>query len=179
MPEIRVRKSTNLQEFRLISANNVEIKMDSATRRHSVRKTGATSDFIALCPPIILSERTVGGDHRARRLTRCGRLWRKWLPKAAIHRTDQANFAALSGSVSSRAVEFGMFPPSTPALKLLPRQRGQSRLFAYTASAALRREHVGALRIGTVESFGLRHSRGRSVSLIQCSSVQASVDIGS
>src|SRR5277367_3428904 len=49
----------------------------------------------------------------------------------------------------------------------LPGQRGQSRFAAYTASAALRREHVGALWIGTVESFGLRHSRGRSVSLIR------------
>jgi hypothetical protein len=48
----------------------------------------------------------------------------------------------------------------------LPGQRGQSRFAAWTASAALRREHVGALRIGTVESFGLRHSRGRTVSLM-------------
>jgi hypothetical protein len=83
------------------------------------------------------------------------------------------------GSVSSRAVEFGKFPPSTPALKLLPGQRGQSRFSAWTASAALRREHVGAFGIDTVESFGLRHSCGRSVSLIQCSSIRASVDIGS
>src|ERR1700758_4770397 len=46
------------------------------------------------------------------------------------------------GSVSSRAVEFGEFSLSTPALRLLPGQRGQSRLSAYTTSAALRREHV-------------------------------------
>jgi hypothetical protein len=81
------------------------------------------------------------------------------------------------GSVSFRAVEFGKFRPSTPALKLSPGQRGQSRFSAYATSAALRREHVGAYGIGIVESFAVRHSRDSSVPLIQCSSVHASVDI--
>jgi transposase len=35
----------------------------------------------------------------------------------------------------------------------LPGQRGQSRFSAYVASAALRREHVGAYGIGIEESF--------------------------
>jgi hypothetical protein len=94
--------------------------------------------------------------------------------------TGTQSYAELAeGSVSFRAVEFGKFRPSTPALKLLPGQRGQSRFSAYVASAALRREHVGAYGIGIEESFEVRHSRGSSVSLIQCSSVQASVDIDS
>jgi hypothetical protein len=79
-----------------------------------------------------------------------------------------------NGSVSFRALELGKLRPSSPALKLLP---GQSRFSAYVASAALQREHVGAYGIGIVESFAVRHSRGSSVPLIQCSSVQASVDI--
>ena len=73
--------------------------------------------------------------------------------------------------------EFDKFRPSTPGLKLSRGQRGQSRFSAYATSAALRREHVGAYGIGIVESFAVRHSRDSSVSLIQCSSVQASVDI--
>ena len=88
-------------------------------------------------------------------------------------------YVVATGSVSFRAVESGKYRPSTPALKLLPGQRGQSRSSAYAASAARWREHVRAFGIGIVESFGVRHSRGSSVLLIQCSSVQASVDIGS
>jgi hypothetical protein len=84
---------------------------------------------------------------------------------------------ARPGSVSFRALELGKLRPSSPALKLLPGQRGQSRFSAYVASAALQREHVGAYGIGIAESFAVRHSRGSSVPLIQYSSVQASVDI--
>jgi hypothetical protein len=83
------------------------------------------------------------------------------------------------GSVSFRAVEFGKFRLSSPALNLSPRQRGQSRFSAYATSAALRRGRVGVYGIGIAEDFEVRHSHGSSVSLIQCSSVQASVDIGS
>ena len=48
---------------------------------------------------------------------------------------------------------------------------------AYATNAALRREHVGIYGMSIVESFAVRHSRGSSVPLIQCSSVHASVDI--
>jgi hypothetical protein len=48
---------------------------------------------------------------------------------------------------------------------------------AYAAGAPLQRKHVGAIAIGIVESFAVRHSRGSSLSLIQCFLVQASVDI--
>jgi hypothetical protein len=89
------------------------------------------------------------------------------------------NRSPRGGSLSFRAVQRGKFPPSSPALKLSPGQRGQSRFSAYATSAALRREHVPAFGIGIAESFEVRHSRGSGVSLIQCSSVQASVDIGS
>ncbi|HUD58163.1 MAG TPA: hypothetical protein VMQ99_01555, partial [Acetobacteraceae bacterium] len=64
----------------------------------------------------------------------------------------------------------------SPALKLLPGQRGQSRFSAYVASAALQREHVGAYGIGIAESFAVRHSHGSSMPLIQCSSVRVPVD---
>jgi putative transposase len=84
-----------------------------------------------------------------------------------------------NGSVSFRAVEFGKFRPSTPGLKLLPGQRGQSRFSACAANAAQWREHVPAFGIGIAESFAVRHSRDSSVPLIQCSSVHASVDIDS
>ncbi len=89
----------------------------------------------------------------------------------SVVRHAEATVAHLLGSVSFRAVAFGKLGPSTPPLKLSPGQR-------YPASATLRREHVRASGIGIVESFAVRHGRGSSVSLIQCSSVQASVDIG-
>jgi len=85
----------------------------------------------------------------------------------------------LTGSVSFRAVQLRKFPPSSPALKLLPGPRGQSRFSAYATNAALRREHVPAFGIGIAENFEVRHSRSSGVSLIQCSSVQASIEIDS
>jgi hypothetical protein len=85
--------------------------------------------------------------------------------------------AGVPSSVSFRAVEFDKFRPSTPGLKLLPGQRGQSRFSAYVASAAPRREHIAAFGIGIAESFAVRHSHGSIMPLIPCSSVQASVDI--
>src|SRR5580698_9234660 len=81
-------------------------------------------------------------------------------------------------SVRIGATRFDEFRPSTLVLELPPGRREQSRFSAYAASAAPQRERVGAFEIGTGESFAVRHSRGRSVSLIPCSSVQASVDIG-
>jgi hypothetical protein len=90
---------------------------------------------------------------------------------------DQSAWAITAGSVSFRAVQLRKFPPSWPALKLSPGQRGQSRFSAYATRAALRREHVGAYGIFIAESFAVRHSRDSSVPLIQYSSVQASVDI--
>ena len=62
-------------------------------------------------------------------------------------------------------------------IQAVPRHSERSRFCAYPATAALRREHVGAFGIGIVESFAVRHSRGSSESLIRRSSVQASVDI--
>ena len=103
--------------------------------------------------------------------------------KSARHperrRRSTARPSTPDGSVSFRAVEFDKFRPSTPGLKLLPGQRGQSRFSACAANAAQWQEHVPAFGIGIAESFAVRHSRGSSVSLIQCSSVQASVDIDS
>ena len=83
------------------------------------------------------------------------------------------------GSVRFGAIRFYEFRPWTPALKLPPGRREQSRFSAYAASAAPQPDHVDACEIGTGESFAVRHSRGSSVLLISCSSVQASVDIGS
>jgi hypothetical protein len=59
------------------------------------------------------------------------------------------------------------------------RQDGENNLGFPHMPPAPQRERVGAFEIGTGESFAVRHGRGSSVSLIPCSSVEASVDIGS